>query len=163
MEISCSSDPTGRRRKDRPPATVIGTTIDIHGRCWAVHERRPTAHGFTVELGWLDGNVPGPGVRSGRARVIPTPDLADYLRQTAFPAVDLPLSPATVSHLRVALGEDKHSQHRKRWQAWDGDIDDLSVREFAQRHGVSLGYDLHPLSGKSGSPWSQKPPRRVVA
>lgn len=138
--VACTdpSNRTGRRRKDRPPATVIGTTVDVDGQRWAVHERRPTAHGFTVELGWLDGNVPGPGVLSGRARVILTPALADYLRQTAFPAVDLPLSLATVPHLRVALGADKHSQYRQRWQAREADIDYLSVREFAQRHGVSL-------------------------
>jgi hypothetical protein len=138
--VACT-DPTtriGRRRKDRPPVTVIGTTVDVDGQRWAVHERRPTTHGFTVELGWLDGNVPGPGVRSGRARVIPTPDLADYLRQTPFRTVNLPLSPATVSHLRVALGTDKRSQYRQRWQAREADIDYLSVREFAQQHGVSL-------------------------
>jgi hypothetical protein len=91
-----------------------------------------------VELGWQADNVPGPGVQSGRARVIPTPSLANYLRQTAFAAVDLPLSQATVSHLRVALGADKRSQYRQRWQAREADIDNLSVREFAQRHGVSL-------------------------
>lgn len=51
-------------------AHIIGEAVDIHGTRWDVRERRPTNHGFWVELGWPQG-VPREALRPPRYTGLP--------------------------------------------------------------------------------------------
>lgn len=83
-------------------AHIIGEAGDIHGTRWDVRERRPTNHGFWVELGWPQGVPRGRGGHG--VSTILTPPLAHYLRQTRPRDIDLPIAHTTRARLRRELG-----------------------------------------------------------
>src|SRR5690554_7992181 len=83
-------------------AQIIGGATDYAGVEWDVRERRPTAHGFDLLIGWPKGELRGKGGR-GVATII-TVELAQYLQATRLRDVDLPLARTTVKRLRAEIG-----------------------------------------------------------
>jgi len=70
-------------------ARIIGSVVDVRGRPWAVREYRPTAHGFSVAIGWPQGEARGRGGRG--VAVAPTQGLAEYLATTRLRDTDFPI------------------------------------------------------------------------
>ena len=105
-----------------------------------MRERRPTPHGFDVELGWADDDLPEAGNVPGAPRVILTPPLADYLRMAMQhpKTVDLPICIKSARQLARRAGVPDYRTLRMRW--WAARRDDLShlpTAEFRTRHGMS--------------------------
>ncbi|MDL2268031.1 hypothetical protein LJC46_08620 [Desulfovibrio sp. OttesenSCG-928-G15] len=84
--------------------TVIGSAEDIHGNRYDVRERRPTAHGFDVLLGWPVDRPRGPG--GGGPKAILTGEVADYLDSIRLSPKDaaLPVGRNTIKRLRAEMG-----------------------------------------------------------
>ena len=120
---------------------VISSAVDHEGRTWDVTEVRPTGYGFDLLLGWPEDMDRGLG--RGRSRVILTPELVGLVRD-ADKAKDLGL-PAEVQHIRKRLGLTKHNApHTRRPRLWWverlPDLLGLTVKQFADKHGVSQSY-----------------------
>lgn len=133
--------PRNRYGRGRPPATVIGHTVDEFGDQWAVRERRPTPHGFAVELGWPVDRVPGPGNKGvGAPKVILTPALAQYLRQhPAWGDIDLPISGKTVlARFLKALNLDYRTRRAQWWEEHREELQQMGDEAFALKHGLSI-------------------------
>lgn len=112
---------------------AIGTATDIYGDDWLVAEERPTAHGFTLLLGW-----PVDAAGPGGARVIMTAALAEHLQTIERPQdVDLPVGRSTIKRLRAEL--DLRFDWDAWWAARQGDLATLSLSQFAAKHNCSVG------------------------
>jgi len=83
-------------------AEIIAQATDYAGNGWDVRERRPTAHGFDVLIGWPHGEARGRGGRG--VAVILTAELARYLSATRQRDIDLPIGLTASKRLRGALG-----------------------------------------------------------
>lgn len=116
-------------------AQIVGQATDAHGRQWDVRERRPTAHGWLLHVGWPAGEPRGQGC--GGVRVILTVELADYLGRTRLRDVDLPMGGTTVKRLRRELG--LHWSWDAWWSERADDLRALTLQAFADRHGCSTG------------------------
>lgn len=116
-------------------AQIIGEATDFSGFPWEVRERRPTAHGFDVLIGWPKKATRGKGGHG--VAVIVTAELARYLQSTRLRDVDLPIGTTTVKRMRADIGVS--------W-SWDGwwaarsdDLRSMTLRAFCGRHGCSMG------------------------
>lgn len=116
-------------------AEIIGTATDWLGRGWDVRERRPTAHGFDVLIGWPQDEARGRGTRG--VAVVPTPQLAAYLSETRQRDIDLPIGITAAKRLRREIGVSWS------WDAWwaarRADLLSMTLEAFAARHGCSIG------------------------
>jgi hypothetical protein len=120
-------------------ARVLYQVFDHFGVEWDVREERPTGHGFDVLMGWPTGIPRGQG--GGGVRTILTTPLADWLEMhRSCPAqVDLPVGRNVVKRLRRALGHDHYQDIRKWWLNRFDDLVSLTLVEFSDKHGVSMG------------------------
>lgn len=116
-------------------ATITGHATDWIGDGWDVRERRATAHGFEVLIGWPDTVERGRG--GGGVTVIITAELAQYLSATRLRDIDLPIARTTAKRLRAALGVGWS------WDDWwhgrRADLAALTLEAFCARHGCSIG------------------------
>ncbi len=104
----------------------------MHGMTWLVRERRPTARGFEMLIGWPD--------HAGRqgSTVIMTPALAEYLRTVERPRdIDLPIGRSTINRLRAAL--DLRFDWDAWWAARSDDLRTMTLAAFCARHRCSTG------------------------
>lgn len=144
-------------------AQIIGTTLDIWGDEWDVRERRETAYGFSVTIGWPH-SLPRGKAGTGGPRVIVTPDLAAHLQAVRDRpgAHGLPIGNTAVKRLRRLLGLDWRDDRAAWWAARADDLADLTVEEFGRRHGASAGAIInarHALFGPTLRPagWWRAP------
>ena len=116
-------------------AQIIGEAVDVYGVTWDVRERRPTAHGWLLQIGWPQGAPRGKGGRG--VAVIVTQPLAEYLTKTRLRDYNLPIARTTAKRLRRDLGISWD------WNAWWGarahDLRSMTLEAFCQRHGCSMG------------------------
>lgn len=120
-------------------AVIIGEVTDYQGRKWDVRERRPTAHGFDVYLGWLHGVPRGKG-GSGGPQVILTAELAEYLsaaENIRCKDIDLPFGKTRINKLRSELGISWRKARAEWWASKKNELQTLTLAEFAQKYGVS--------------------------
>lgn len=124
-----------RRRLVNRPDSVIGYIVDVWGGGWDVSERRETAHGWPVLLGWPDHVERGQGGQG--AAVIVTAALAEYVTATRPKDMALPLGSTVIKRVRRELGV------RWDWDAWwaerAGDLRTMTLEAFASAHGCSIG------------------------
>ncbi|MCI7403625.1 hypothetical protein [Pyramidobacter sp.] len=120
-------------------ANIIGEITDYQGRKWDVRERRPTAHGFDVYLGWPHGVPRGKG-GSGGPQVILTAELAEYLsaaENIRCKDIDLPFGKTRINKLRAELGISWRKARAEWWASKKDELQTLTLAEFAQKYGVS--------------------------
>ena len=120
-------------------ARVLYQVFDYFGDEWDVREERPTGYGFSVLLGWPAGIPRGPG--GGGVRTILTTPLADWLEMhRSCPAqADLPVGRNVVKRLRRVLGHDRYQDIRDWWLGRFDDLVSLTLQEFVEKYGVSMG------------------------
>jgi len=116
-------------------AEIIAQATDYAGNGWDVRERRPTAHGFDVLIGWPHGEARGRGGRG--VAVILTAELARYLSATRQRDIDLPIGLTASKRLRGALGVSWSWDDW--WAARQEDLLSMTLEAFCQRHGCSMG------------------------
>lgn len=137
-------------------ARIIGTAADIWDDVWDVREARPTSHGFDLLFGWPAGTPRGKG-GAGGPRIIVTQDLAAHLesiRQSPGKH-GLPAGSTTVKRLRRLLGHHGQIDRAAWWEDRADDLADLTIEQFATRHGVSIGAAVnarHALFGPTLRP-----------
>jgi hypothetical protein len=122
-------------------ATIIGQVTDAFGDGWDVRERRQTLHGWDVCLGWPHGQPKG-GHGSGGPQVIPTAELVAHLethRRSNFAAMQLPIGAGAIKRLRRMLGHDRYLDARAWWEERIDDLSDLTLDQFAAKHGRKVG------------------------
>jgi len=116
-------------------AKIVGHATDWIGVAWDVRERRETAHGFELMIGWPADEPRGQGGRG--VAVILTVELAQYLLQTRLRDVDLPIGRTPIKRLRREL------EIRWSWDDWwsarAADLMDMTLEQFCSRHGCSIG------------------------
>lgn len=117
-------------------AQIIGSAVDSTGEEWDVRERRPTAHGFDILVGWPKGVTRGRG-GSGGPSVIATAELAHYLTETRLRDVTLPIGPTLVKRLRAAIGISWSWDDW--WAAKADDLASMTLEAFCVRYGCSMG------------------------
>lgn len=118
-------------------AQIIGRATDYAGVLWDVRERRPTAHGFDLLIGWPHGEPRGQGGR-GVATIL-SAELARYLTelQPRPRDIDLPIGGTTIKRLRNELGISWSWDDW--WHARASDLDSLTLEAFCALHGCSVG------------------------
>jgi len=116
-------------------AEIIGQATDWRGTAWDVRERRETAHGFDILVGWPQGEARGRGGR-GVATII-TAELARYLTETRLRDVDLPISLTAVKRLRREIGVSWSWDDW--WTARSEDLSTMTLEAFCAKHGCSMG------------------------
>jgi len=118
-------------------AHIIGQAEDAFGDLWDVREERPTPHGFAVLLGWPQGVPRGRGGRG--VSTILTQELAAYLETYRHEpgAINLPVSRNAIKRLRAILGHHWRNDRREWWEERFTDLIELTLDEFAAKHGVS--------------------------
>ncbi|TWD58116.1 hypothetical protein FB480_101871 [Agrobacterium vitis] len=119
-------------------ATIIGSIKDAWGDEWDVREYRPTAHGFDIALGW-PADMPRGKAGSGGIRVILTPALKGHLdtyRQNPG-KLQLPIGRTSIKRLRTLLGHHWQIDRAGWWDERVDDLSDLTLDQFAKKHGVS--------------------------
>lgn len=116
-------------------AQIIGHATDYAGVEWDVRERRPTAHGFDLLIGWPSGEPRGRGGRG--VATIPTAELAQYLQATRLRDVDLPIGLTAIKRLRAEIGVTWSWDDW--WAARAQDLRAMTLQEFCDRHGCSTG------------------------
>jgi len=121
-------------------ATIVDQIVDAFGDEWDVREYRPTAHGFDLALGWPSDRPRGAG-QAGGPRVILTENLVLYLTSMRHtPArIRLPIGRTAIKRLRRILGHDWQIDRAAWWEERTDDLSDMTIEEFAARHGVSVG------------------------
>lgn len=105
-----------------------------------MRERRPTAHGFDIELGWQDDDLPQPGNVPGGPRVILSAPLAAYLHATMHHPKNrtLPICTKVSRELARRAGvPDFHVLRMQWWAERQHDLCTLSSAEFRAMHGMS--------------------------
>lgn len=111
---------------------TLGRTVDVWGAPWAVHERRPTRHGWMIEMGYPAHEHERQGIA-----IIVTQSLAEYIIATRPRDVDLPIGGTAIKRIRRYLGV------RWDWDAWWGDrshdLLSMTLDAFAAKHGCSIG------------------------
>lgn len=116
-------------------AQIIGQATDWQDERWDIRERRATAHGFEILIGWPSGAPRGQGGRG--VAVVLTVELAHYLTITRSRDVVLPIGMTTVKRLRTAIGISWS------WDAWWGaraqDLLVMTLDAFCRCHGCSMG------------------------
>jgi hypothetical protein len=116
-------------------AEIVGTATDWIGRGWDVRERRPTAHGFDVLVGWPQDAPRGRGGRG--VAVILTPEIAHYLASTRQRDLDLPIGLTAAKRMRRELDVSWS------WDAWwsdrRNDLLSMTLEAFCAKHGCSIG------------------------
>jgi hypothetical protein len=116
-------------------AQIIGNATDYADVEWDVRERRPTAHGFDVSIGWPSGEARGKGGRG--VAVIITAELARYLQSTRLRDVDLPIGTTTVKRMRADIGVSWSWDDW--WAARADDLRSMTLQAFCDKHGCSIG------------------------
>lgn len=117
------------------PGKSTTTVTDIFGEQWKVLQTLPSAHGFDVYLG-----VPYPQRRGG-ATIIATEGVMEYVQKTPPRDVSLPVGRGAVKRLRKLLDSPAVSRiktGRAWWEARLDDLCELTLDDFAERHGVSV-------------------------
>jgi len=158
-------------RRDRPPPVIVGQATDIEGECWAVRERQWTPHGFLLERGWRDGEVPGPGNDCvGAPSYILTAALADYLRRTPrLIDVSLPCGENVIRRLRKRLGISFPDQRHQWWAEHEQELRALGYKRFSQKYALSedaVGTRYRELTGdcrvRHSNGWWRQPEHRAA-
>jgi len=116
-------------------ARIIGLAVDVNGQAWDVREYRPTSHGFSIVIGWPQGESRGRGGRG--VAVAPTQALAEYLAFTRLKDIELPIGGTAIKRLRRELGI--HWDWDVWWRSRCDDLLDLTLEEFCARYGCSIG------------------------
>lgn len=118
-----------------PDTQTVG---DQWGDAWSVAESRPTDYGHDVLLGWPHPLPSGP---RGRPKTIMTGALAATLEDYRTNPGDLrlPVGATTIKRLRALLGHNRYLDRRQWWEDRAVDLADLTLDEFARRHGVTAG------------------------
>lgn len=119
-------------------ARIISQAVDVFDVLHDVRERRSTVHGFDLLIGWPEGER-GPGY--GGPKVILTPELAEHLERYRHEpaALNLPLGAGAVKRLRSLAGYHWRHDRELWWEERLSDLLDLTIEDFADRHGVSMG------------------------
>lgn len=144
-------------------AQIIDTIKDAWGDDWDVREYRQTAHDFEIAFGWPYGSPRGKG-GSGGVKVIVTPDLLDHFETYRLSPINLalPIGNTTIKRIRRLLGHHRQIDRAAWWEERIADLADLTLDQFAARHGVSVGAAAnarHALFGHTLRPagwWRQK-------
>lgn len=143
-------------------ATILDQITDAFGGEWDVRERRPTAHGFDIALGWPSDQLRGRG-QAGGPRVILTEDLVIYLAAHRDRPKDirLPIGRTALKRLRRILGHHWQIDRAAWWESRTDDLSDLTIEQFCARHQVSAGAVVnarHALFGPALRPagWWRK-------
>lgn len=116
-------------------ATIIGAATDYAGQQWLVRERRSTAHGWDILVGWPEGAERGRGGRG--VAVIITAELAQYLSNTRRRDMVLPISATAITRMRREIGVQWSWDDW--WQQRRADLATLTLEAFCARHGCSMG------------------------
>lgn len=118
---------------------------DVKGEWWDVRDARATKHGFDLLFG-IPSNNHG-AYRGGLARLITTEALRDFWRANRLEShgflFDLPAGRTTLKRARKRLGFNFRHDTREFWMTRIGDLQTLTRRQFAQKHGVDLGLVAH--------------------
>lgn len=119
---------------------ILGQVQDVEGTIWDVRDIRTTKHGFDLLFG---SPASMPIHRWGLPRLIATKPLYDFWdanRTRRNGAIyDLPAGRSTIKRIRHRLGFNSLKDLSKFWRARITDLQELSAREFAAKHGVKLG------------------------
>ena len=116
-------------------AQITGQASDWAGNTWDVRERRPSAHGFDILIGWPQGAERGQGGRG--VAVIISVELAQYLTKTRLRDTELPIGNTTVKRLRREVGASWSWDDW--WIARSEDLLALTLEAFCAKHGCSIG------------------------
>lgn len=121
-------------------ALIVDSLPDVWGDRWDVREYRHTDHGFAVALGWPASMPRGRG-GSGGPKVIVSDPLLTYLhRHRRHPTtMTLPIGATAIKRLRRLLGLSSQVAAAEWWQTRIVDLADMTVSDFAAKHGVSTG------------------------
>ncbi|MEI8371849.1 MAG: hypothetical protein WCJ35_03335 [Planctomycetota bacterium] len=150
-------------------ARIIGKVADVFGDSWDLRERRPTAYGWSVCLGWPHGQPRGRGGTGGPS-IIVTRELLGYLesvRETPG-TYDLPIGRTAIKRLRRLLGMDWFAENEAWWQERIEELSTMTLQKFAEKYGLSEGaVDLWRLRffGRQLRPegwWLKEPARELL-
>jgi len=120
-------------------ATVLRQIVDVWGDTWDVREERDTPHGWPVCLGWPTGMPRGRG--SGGPRVVITTPLAEHFERhrMAPGGLSLPIGSTAIKRIRRLLGHHRAIDAAAWWEDRAADLAELTIEQFARRHGRSVG------------------------
>jgi hypothetical protein len=126
----------------RPDATRkyprLGEVTDFYGEPWDIRQIRPTRHGFDLLYG---SRVSERDLTGGLLRLIPTRELRDFWHtnraKTNAVTYDLPAGRTTLKRARQRFGFNHLDDMTEFWTERIVDLDRLSPREFAAKHGVT--------------------------
>jgi hypothetical protein len=118
---------------------VCGEVKDVDGTLWDVRDVRDTRHGFDLCFGTPandHGAFPG-----GPPRLIATEALRDFWEANQIKGhgflYDLPAGRSTLKRVRRRLGFNYRDDTREFFADRAGDLESLSVRDFAATHGIA--------------------------
>lgn len=151
-------------------AQIIDKIEDVWSDEWDVREYRPTTHGFAVAFGWPNGVPRGAG-GAGGPRVIVSPQLAQHFEAHRLAPINLalPIGNNTIKRIRRLMGHHRHIDGAAWWEQRVADLADLTIDQFAKRHGVSTGAAAnarHAFFGHKLRPagwWQQEDVRAVLS
>jgi len=119
---------------------ILGQVRDVEGSLWHVRDIRDTKHGFDLLLGSPDTRTES--YPRGLPRLIATRPLVDFWEANKIRRdgvlFDLPAGRTTLKRLRHRLGFHNLDDLSEYWQERIEDLEELSAREFAKRHGVHI-------------------------
>jgi hypothetical protein len=120
---------------------VCGEVKDVDGTLWDVRDVRDTRHGFDLRFG-TPANDHG-AFPCGPPRLIATGALRDFWEANQIKGhgflFDLPAGRSTLKRVRRRLGFNQRDDTREFFADRAEDLELLSVREFAARHGIARG------------------------
>jgi hypothetical protein len=118
---------------------ICGEVKDVDGTLWDVRDVRDTRHGFDLCFGTA-ANDHG-AFRGGPPRLIATEALRDFWEANSIKGhgflYDLPAGRTTLKRVRKRLGFNQREDTRDFFADHAEDLESLSVREFAARHGIA--------------------------
>ena len=134
---------------------------DFEGRLWDVRGIRPTKHGFDL----LYGTRSPAGSHCGVPRLIPTRELLEFWddNRTQLRLVyDLPAGRSTIKRMWQEFEFNVNNDTSEFYAARILDLEVLTAREFAAKHGVAIDVARqrrHRIFGNSTRPlgWWRKP------
>jgi hypothetical protein len=117
---------------------ICGEVRDVNGDWWDVRDVRDTRHGFDLCFGTPARDHGSFG--GGLPRLIATKPLWDFwdANRTQGNGIlfDLPAGRTTLKRVRARVGFNFVDDRREFWMDRIKDLDSLTGREFAARHGV---------------------------
>ena len=135
-------------------AQILCHVKDYNGATHAVHEMRPTEHGFSICIGWPIALKRGQG--AGGPKVILTAPLADHLEATKLTPGKhgLPIGRTVVKRLRAEL---ELNWHRDRAEWWEENPDGPGAKDSTR------SMNRKKMGLKSNNYWSAEEDQQLIA